>query len=221
LSTANLRSVGDHGPRSSASPPRHRAVREPELAEAACRMVDVRPAGRDQPRRDQHAEPRRVAEAIGLATREGRRGLGRQHRGRDRLRRGPADRRPEAFIDDTNYSIFGAAEKAHRSEPLGPRTLVSTRPRLTFLPCSSESLEASRSRSPNTVVRSRGSFQSSTSAPIADARRSNGSSGSAKAKLWTFRSNSSLAKAGGDGSCARRLRRALLVLQERGDCHCR
>ena len=37
----------------------------------------------------------------------------------------------------------------------------------------------------------------------------------------TFRSSSSLAKAGGDGSCARRLRRALLVLQERGDCHCR
>src|SRR5215471_20930675 len=32
-------------------PPRHRAVREPEPAEAACRMVDVRPAGRDQPHR--------------------------------------------------------------------------------------------------------------------------------------------------------------------------
>ena len=107
-------------------------------------MADVRPAGRDQPRRDQHAEPRGVAEAIGLATREGvkferRVNHGVTHSlyivdpngyGVEVLYELPrevwgdniqgaidyAEQVPtagdEAFIDDTNYPIFGAGEQA-------------------------------------------------------------------------------------------------------------
>jgi hypothetical protein len=53
-----------------------------------------------------------VTEAIGLATREGRRGLGRQHPGAIDYAEGLPTEGAEAFIDDTNYPIFGAGEKA-------------------------------------------------------------------------------------------------------------
>jgi catechol 2,3-dioxygenase-like lactoylglutathione lyase family enzyme len=47
-------------------------VREPEPAQAAGGMGDVRYAGGDQPYRDRVAEPRGLAEAAGVAARERR-----------------------------------------------------------------------------------------------------------------------------------------------------
>jgi len=81
-------------------------------------MVDVRPAGSDQPRRNHDAEPRGVAEAIGLAALvEVLYELPREVWGDDI--QGAIDYAEpvpiagdEAFIDDTNYPIFGAGEKA-------------------------------------------------------------------------------------------------------------